>query len=363
MENYKQLCDFAEKKEYRIIVKKEFEYLVNSNLSDGAKLCWLTLKFEGLFTEGVFSVSNKELAAKLSKSTSAVSRYLSELELHEYIFCDRAKKRGEWSKNRVRVSFPDDGIESIGQAPDRKIAPHRANKIKKCGTRANSRLGGIANMGYPYPKNETSTYYNTISKNTNNNAVGASKKPEGLGVDIINEREICTLEQQKRELERKFLVVKNNEKYMLSRKIGEIEGRLEVERYKASLLKREKIKFEKVNNFGQALVQDAGYVNAIPGPLVLSAEQVRRISRELSSREDTEQLNTSINQLTYEVRFGNLSKNSYKTNKPIGTNHAINIGLKLARENRLQKLHIPELYERLCNGRKLESTPSLSREV
>ena len=82
-------------------------------------------------------------------------------------------------------------------------------------------------------------------------------------------------------LERKFLVAENSEKYHLSRKIGEIEGALAVEMHKRHLLKKQRIKQENMKQFGQELGRNADYVNSIPGPRVLSIEQVRRISREL----------------------------------------------------------------------------------
>ena len=82
---------------------------------------------------------------------------------------------------------------------------------------------------------------------------------------------------------------------------------------------------------------------------------------QLDSAGNTVELNTSINQLTYEVRFGNLSKNSYKTNKPMDTNHAISIALKLERERKLHRIHIPELYEKLQNTSNLEKPFSIAR--
>ncbi len=171
-----QIQQYYETKEYRLCPIALKRYLRKSKLTFGARELFDLLLDESTFSDDwSTNISRARMSEELGRSIKTISRLLLELEKSNYII----RKLNPSQASTLYINFPEDLIEALEDAPDRR----KAKAIKKCGTVEtfgsteslekvhDADIGYTQKWGGDLPKNETPTIYNTKQYTNNNHCV------------------------------------------------------------------------------------------------------------------------------------------------------------------------------------------------
>jgi hypothetical protein len=173
--------------------------------------------------------------------------------------------------------------------------------------------------------------------NNNNNVVVTNSENFN-----IKNNGIALLEQQIEKLHQQFNIesellknIKNPvERYDQTRKIGQIDGQLNVARQKIEHTKKQIEKFQIENKQQTDINNDPQFMLKQSGDRIISIFTFKRLAKILKSYGYSGNiLNCLINEIIFETRFGSLI-NCNKTKTSLSLDNAINIALKLVREKR-----------------------------
>jgi DNA-binding Lrp family transcriptional regulator len=351
-------------KEYRSLpVAVSTHFRQQSPLSDGAVICWQTL-FEMAFFNEEWSVqiSKKDLAIELNKSPATVARLLKELGEGHYISREATKINNVHYASRIFVRLPDSLIKELEQAPDRRKPkintviplPTQAREMSKIkpvipnnskfyvelndNNEQNSFVkinkGPVQKREGGYIKNETTNKNNNINNKyiLNNNANCASKtkivvddkkgkeEKENLKMRI---KQLGDNIQNFYEYQAKATCPDERLSYFQKiRQLGAIQTALEQDLHQLARKKEAKAKHYTLPYL------------AASGNRPLAPHQAERLKMEVARlTQDADKQKQTINEIAYAVRFGNLQV-SYQSHEAVSVEHALNIALKLLRENR-----------------------------
>lgn len=329
MDNYEKLVKLADKKEYRVVIKKELEYVLQSNLSDGAKLCWMHLRFESYFTDGKISFSNITISKGLNKSIPSVARYIGELKKAGFLEVNTKNVYSSHSSRVLQVTFPDEGITRIASEKDRTV--------RKCETSGTQKTISLSNLIGGHIKIDKHTINNTIKNNTyypNQKSNAYSILASDKQALLKETKKIEDLEESLKSLRRQFIDENTKSKYDITRKIGDLESELKHRKDKTSRLKNIVLDKRQSEQFNRMVLSNSKLLNDIPGERRLNDFQIRKIKNCIQKNIQPEVRNTLVNDLIFNIRFGRLSGKSYITNRRINIDFAINAGLKLIKSGK-----------------------------
>ena len=343
-------------KEYRnfpVELLKHFRR--QSNISDAAVMCWQAL-YEMAFFDKDWSIqiSKNSLSQEINKSPASVARLLNELEREGYIWRSQKKYKGYDLSSRIYVTLPQDAIDAIAEKPDRKKV------AQECGT-----------VDYSVDVNEVEieqievkkkvedseieleedlsdcttarcliyeTPYSNINNNINNNREVTDTEPDIVVSFFGNEQKVVDNSEQIAKLENevsesnkkmdniysKLAVLKGKENQQEIDRLWE-DIKIQSQRQSDVTLRINKLKMKKKPN-----------VALRDGQRMLDRVRLKRIceaSLGFTNGDISKARDVALH-VVHAIRFGSLSKTSYKTGKTMTIAHAVNTAIGLLREKR-----------------------------
>lgn len=342
--------------------------LVNANLSAGAVKLWQYLYSKATFNNDLkFSISYQGLSDIFQKSLRTIQRYVVNLKENGYVFIEENFNSSGQQANTFYLRFPQSEIASFRTSKDRKPSPTQPETkvmdsdrphctiVEKNEPVLKTAVSNESSSGTEYmnpktknviPRGDISDIHNTniLTINKNNNPVVVLSFDE----TITNLAE-SSLELEKQRFEK--LTHQRDDAYQVwleARQKKELPdvinktwhyfGELDTAVHLA------KLKLEDLQKTVARQTQKAAEITTYQinprfmleraGDRVLSEFTYKRLVRELDSLGfQRQQKNQLINEIVFEIRFGSLTK-SNKTGEELSLDNAMNISLKLVKEQR-----------------------------
>lgn len=389
--------DLNNHKEYTLISTQLLEsVLTDPNLNAQASKLWQILFNKAKYNDNLaVKISYQYLADKLKKSTRTISRYVKTLINAGYLLIKHNYDRnGGQRPSTLSICAPETFVQNIRKNKDRTTKNNLINNK----TLLENNIFCLDEAKPACPNALTATQSDiTPDKNSNNDknvlcetlektCIGnpeieedkstehtsplsylANDKIDRGGDDthvllnknnikeintikttvvvpFSNEKTLERFHAEKKIIELREQLRKNSEMlttitdhqlyYDQVRKNKAIEGELNIQRFIIERLTKQHKTETLKQEIHQTLSDNARYIADKPGERNISSFTFKRLMRSLKNYGyDNSALNNLMNEIVYEVRFGSLMK-SNKSKTSLNIDNAINIALKLVRENR-----------------------------
>lgn len=341
-------------KRYSLIATAMLEKIMadRSLISSAAKL-WQFLYSQATINEELkITLSYSMLATKFSCSERTIQRHVKNLNEKGYLIVKNNFYHTGQKANTFYIRFPQNHIEEIEKTANRKI------NIEGEELNKTTYLNPMCKEdNFVTPRHDKTVLpYNeviNINKNTNNNVVVSSIPSKMVTQKNINFNSCQTYSQNLQELDQQLACIQRLEQellqlqdqqlqtlsqmesYDLLRRIGEISAAISHENHVLEQLKKQIANTVTKQERQQKLTESMDFMNQQPGNRQISSFALKRLQKTIQDivTSDIKIQNQLMNEVIYEIRFGSLVC-SNKTKEELPTDHAINIALKLIRENR-----------------------------
>ena len=347
------LCQNKEYRNFPVELLRHFRR--QSNISDAAVMCWQALHEMAFFDKNwSVQISKNGLSKELNKSSATVARLLNELEREGYIWRSQKKYKGYDLSSRIYVTLPQDAIDAIAEKPDRKKAAQECGtvdysvdineveieqiEVKKEVETSEIKLEGDLPdcTAARCLKNETPK--SNINNNINNNRAVSETEPDIVVSFFGDEQKVVDNSEQIAKLEND---ISDSNKKMdnIYSKLAVLKGKenkQEADKLWGEIKIQSQLQSDLTLRINQLKIKKKPNVVLRDGQRMLDRTRLKRIC-EASLRftnGDLSKARTVALHVVHAIRFGSLSKTSYKTGKTMTIAHAVNTAIGLLREKR-----------------------------
>jgi len=381
------IININHQKEYTLIATDLLEsVLTDTQLNAQTVKLWQILFNKARYNAKLeIKISYLFLGNKMGKSTRTIARYVDCLQKSGYLIVkhnfdnnggqrpstlsvrvptsliDHAKKRKDKTKkntlcnNKIFISKTINDKVDVYNATEVSVSAAIDSSKVLCETLKNRFIKESPehhNQSAPHQEESNKNDNNgrggddrsVLQKNNNKKDINNNNIPSVVIISEDNEQttkrialqeEVTLLENQIAEKNRHIANIQNHDlRYDKIRECAALEGMLNIQQIALERLNREWIEKTKHNTVAIKLDNDANLIQNKMGERPLSQLTFKRLVKFLKAYGyHGSELNCLINEIVFEVRFGSLIRCN-KTQKHLDIDNAINIALKLVRENR-----------------------------
>lgn len=359
------ILELNETKEYTLTSTFLVEQILTIQLNSNASKLWQLLYTRSRFNKNLeITISFKELAELLSRSTRSIHRYVDELVnkgflvIHNNFYANGGK-----SVNTFLVRFPKNIIEKGKQQKTRitktpneserltnetsslttfhtssSVDTNDNNEVEAKSGEANLRrtrtLTHINDKSVIRSNDNTVIFYNNINNNTNNNVVSLNSKNQEQANLLDLKNQLLFTTNLCKQAEHEWVSEKDPvKKYILFKKFSTLDATCIIKQNQIDSL-NETIRINSiVSSIKVELNTSAHFINNLKGGRQLPHKLVVSIESHVKKLQLLHNHNMIVNEVIYEIRFGTLVYGIHDKNE-LDILHATNIAIKLIKESK-----------------------------
>ena len=341
-------------KEYRNVpVELTRHFRRQTNISSTAVMCWQALHEMAFFDKDwSIQISKRSLAKEINKSHTTVARLLNELEREGYIWRSQKKYKGYDLASRIYVTLSQDAIDAIAAKPDRKKVATEFPVIDYSvgvGEVEIDQIEVIEELEAPVTKLEENLSDCTsarctkngipksnINININNNSKAVETKSDIVVSFFGNEQKPIDNSEAKLENDASDSNKKMDNIFSQLAVLKGKENQQEVDRLWGEIKIQSQLQSDLTVQMNRLKFKKNPNVALRDGQRMLDRKRLKNICEAALSftKGDLDKAREVALHVVHAIRFGNLSKTSYKTGKTMTVAHAVNTAIELLREER-----------------------------